>query len=297
MAVADDRGRAVWTAYDLRLIPFSQLVASAEAGVFPGDPRRLYVILKEPIGNGLGIDWPTVIHAWEVIDQIVRRVGEYGGAAATIAAALAFVRNRIRRGREAVVRNMPAWSQRGGRPYDLFRLLTRRSWSAAEVGELLGCSEEDAEALLGLFGFAYNEGDRLWNRASDDAARILSAAFEEASATDFLFSNEEREQFAQRIEEMLRTGELPPERAYEVEPDEPQFFEILSLTLSPDGIVGQARIGGRTAAIEVPAHAMSAAASSEFHDMLARAYRVLAAEIGRFGADAASKSGVADDER
>ncbi|MEX1357428.1 MAG: hypothetical protein WD981_02280 [Gaiellaceae bacterium] len=292
MSVVDEYGRAVWTAYDLRLVPFSQVLASAEAGVFPGDPRCLYIILREPIGNGLGIDWPTVVHAWEVIDQIVRRVGEYGGAVATIAAALALVRSRIRRGRDAIIRNMPQWSQRGARPYDVARLLTQRTWSVAELAGLLGCSEEDAEAVLDLFGFARSDRDGLWHQSEDDAARILAAAFEEAAATHFDFTAQEREEFAQRIEELVRTGEPPPERTYDVELDESQFFEILSLTLSPQGIVGQARVGGRTAAIEIPAETMGVEETGEFHDMLARAYRLLAMEIGRFGVDTVNTSGV-----
>jgi hypothetical protein len=210
LTLVDDEGRVIWTAYDLRLVPYWQLVRAVEAGAVRGDPRRLYVILKEPIGDGLGIDWPTILDAWRIVDEIVMRIGGYAGAAAGLAGAYQYVRHRLEAGREAVARNAPRWAQRGGHPYDVFRLLASRgSWSAQDLATLLGCSEDDAVSVLALYGFGYNEADGRWRQDADDAARVLSVAFEEASAMRFELSDA-HDEFAARVEQLVRTGERPP---------------------------------------------------------------------------------------
>ncbi len=248
LALLDEGGRATWTSHDLRLIPYSELVRSAEVDAVTGDPRRLYLILREPTGNGLGIDWPTILHAWELIDEVVGRVGAYGGAAATIVAAGHYLRARLARGREAVDRNVHRWSQRGAWPYTLFRFLDRPRWSASRLAELLGCSDEDAEAVLALFGFAYSEEEDVWRRRGDDAGRILSQAFEEAAEADIELSDHKRQVFEERIDQLVRSGVRPPEREYPAE-DFPSWEEIerwqrIRGTLLTGGIATGAFVAG-----------------------------------------------------
>jgi hypothetical protein len=282
MTLVDDEGRAIWTAHDLRLIPYSQLVQSADAGAIRGDPRRLYVVLREPIGNGLGIDWPSLVQAWHAVDEIVARIGQYGGAAVAMSGAYRYVRNRLRRGMETVGRNAPRWSQRGANPYAVFRLLTLRpTWAASDLRRLLGCSEDDAEATLELFGFAYQEGDGLWHQAGDQAAGVLAAIFDEAASTRFELSAEEGRQFEERIDELLRTGEPPPERTYGFE-EEHQFFELVSVALTSENIVAHGRIGGRDVQLQL---GIQETAGTEYDELWALAYRLLTREVVRIGAD------------
>lgn len=281
MTLVDDDGRVVWAAYDLRLVPYSQLVQSVAAGAVRGDPRRLYVILKEPVGNGLGIDWATLVQAWHVVDEIVGRVGEYGGAIAAVAGAYNYVRRHLREGSEAVVRNAPRWSQRGGNPYDVFQLLTsREQWAEDDLAQLLGCSQEDVARVLGVFGFARSEHDGLWHREGDDAARVLAAAFEEAAATHFDVSDDEKREFETRIEQLVQTGERPPERTYDLF-EEPKFFELVSFAISPEGFVGHGRIGRS----EVHIQRAAEDAPASYAQLWSLAYQLTASEVVRLATD------------
>jgi hypothetical protein len=80
----------------------------------------------------------------------------------------------------------------------------RPSWSAEDLSTLLGCSFEDVEAMLALFGFSYVDG--LWRQEGDDAARILAAAFEEAAATRFELSEDDRQEFEACVEQLVRSA-------------------------------------------------------------------------------------------
>lgn len=226
MTLVDDRGRALWTAHDLRLIPYSQLTDSVAAGAVDGDAERLYVVLREPIGNGIGIDWPTIIQAWEVIDHVVARVGQYGGAAAAVAAAAGFIRARLGRGRQAIDENVQRISQAGASPYALARFLDDKPWSAALLAEFLGSSEDDAVAILELFGFAFDASTTQWRRGQDLAASILASAFEEAAAAEIAISEAGRRDFETRIEQLVRTGEPPPPVHYFGDDDVPAWEEL-----------------------------------------------------------------------
>jgi hypothetical protein len=284
LTLVDDEGRVIWTAHDVRFIPYSQLVRSVEAGVVVGDPRSLYLILKEPIGNGLGIDWAEIVQAWQIVDDVVRRIGDYGGAAAALVAAYHLIRTRIARGRDALARNVHRWSQRGGHPYGLFKLLTSRTaWDADDLGRLLGCSLEDAEAVLELFGFSQSDADALWHREADEAARLLSAAFDEAAATPYELIAPGQGSFEARVEVLLRTGERPPEGDRELEEDLPRFLEVVSLGLTSQGVVGHARIGRSEVHVQLAAEEIQ---GTEFSELWELAYQLLSREISRLGVDA-----------
>jgi hypothetical protein len=155
----------------------------------------------------------------ELVDAIAIRVGEYTGAYIAIHKAIKYFRERIGRGREAVDRNAHRFDQHGAWPYSLVRFLSRReSWNPEELAEFLGCTAEDAEQILALFGFGYDESDGLWHRDGDEAGRLLAAALDEVVAVrDLLLSDSDRQLFESRIEELLSNGERPAEAPYGAE--------------------------------------------------------------------------------
>jgi hypothetical protein len=217
LALVDSDGKVTWNVWDLRLIPYGELVRSVEAGAIVGDPRRVYLILREPIGDGIGIDWSSLLDAlgvaWKVAEHVVTTYEIARGTRAVIEN----VRDRLTRAREAARRNMFGWAQRGAEPSAIARFLSRDAWSASTLAAFLGCSKEDAEALLALLGFAFDERTSEWRRTNDDeAGALLLGIYEEAAwyGADLLISSEAREEFQRRVEELLRTGERPAERAY-----------------------------------------------------------------------------------
>ena len=109
------------------------------------------------------------------------------------------------------------WDQRGAYPHSFREFLQGRSWEAATLARLLGCTAEEAAAVLGVYGFAYEEGEGLWHPQGDDAARLLDVITMEAVRD--LHEDEDParqlEEFRERVETLLRTGEPPPEPVYD----------------------------------------------------------------------------------
>ncbi len=92
----------------------------------------------------------------------------------------------------------------------------------------------------------------------------------EWQGADLTLLDDEQPEFLARVDQMLRTGEPPPERTFDFEePDElPEFFEIISLTVAPEGVIGQGRIAGREIQIQVPAEAIGPERQTDFAELL-----------------------------
>lgn len=116
LTVTDNRGTVAWNAWDLRLISYGQLVCSIDAEAIEGDPTRLYLILREPIGNGVGIDWPAVLQAWELAWSVADRLATAGGAAYAGKEIYQRVQARLERGRRAASTHGPRLAQEGAWP-------------------------------------------------------------------------------------------------------------------------------------------------------------------------------------
>jgi hypothetical protein len=283
-SVVDDDGRVLWSAYDLRLIPYEQLRRSVDAGAIEGDPERLYLILKEPVGDGIGVDWPTLVEAVKLMWAIADHVATAGGAAWALKAIGGALRERLRRGEHAVAENAHRWAQRGAWPGTFARFLRRETWSSTTLADLLGCSVEDAEALLGLFGFAYSDEDGLWHKEGDAAGRVLAALYRETELTRFELSTGEREEFEARVEHLLTTGHSLPEPTFDF--DEPQpTFELASFAMTSEGIAGQATIGGRQVQMQIPIEELELEQIPQFNALFDAASRLIRSEAARFGAD------------
>jgi hypothetical protein len=207
LTLVDERGRAVWEVSP-EDAPFEQIVRAAEAGALEGDPSRIYLNLTPPAGDGIFVDWPTLVQAWDVCWEILDRIDTAVGAAAAAEFVRRKLRNRIGRGRPAVDRYAPSWAQRNGSPRGLAELLARRSWSSEEVARLLGISGGEADAVLGIFGFAQDGEDGRWYRAGDQAAALLDDALEEI--WHYPISEGGERVFRLRVDEIFRTGSTAP---------------------------------------------------------------------------------------
>jgi len=208
--LVDDAGRAIWGVHDMRLVTYGEVLASADAGALAGDPLRVHIILREGIGNGIGLDWPALFQglqiAWQVAWEVAERVAVIGG----VAAAVKLVRDRLGKGREAVARNAPQWDRRGAAPHAFSLFLAIHPWDIAHLAKLLDCSPADARAVLEVFGYARG-GDGLWHPANDEAAQMLSSVFEEAEWHMPYPSKEQQQRFRERIGVLLETGRRPPD--------------------------------------------------------------------------------------
>jgi hypothetical protein len=212
IALIDEHGVAFWNAWDYRLIPYQDVLDSVEAGAMEGDPRHLALILREHAGNGVILDWPDLLQAWDVAWEVAKAVGVVGGVAATAKLVIDSVQSRIERGRQSVWKQAPRWSRRGAsHPPVISSFLADRTWDPEALSQFLACSLEDAEAALEVFGYAQAETG-LWEREGDEPARLLRLIYSDAVTWHGDRPAEEwLPEFRQRVEVILTTGQAPPE--------------------------------------------------------------------------------------
>jgi hypothetical protein len=211
LIVVDDDDRALWSAWDYRLIPYAQFVRAVEAGAMPGDAGKLFLVLRYPGGDGVGLSWPDLIESIETAWEVGRIIAEAGGIYAAYRIVHDLVQARLRRGEELLQEHAHRWDQRDASPASFRAFLGERAWDSRTLARLLGCSDDDAKGVLELFGYARSEADGLWHPAYDDAARIMTVILDEASA----YAHEDRgpggkREYRRRAEHFLRTGEVLP---------------------------------------------------------------------------------------
>jgi hypothetical protein len=172
VTLADEEGRAIWNNY-FKEVTHEELLWAAEVGALEGDPNRLYLLTWAGFGNGLIADLTTLMNLWDLAWYVLEKVGAgYAGYEA-----LRRISNRIRRGREVTADHESSWQARGGDPGTLSEFLRHRPSTAGEVAGLLGCTDEEAEAVLWAFGFAPDEAG-LWRLQADEEAKFLRAIWE-----------------------------------------------------------------------------------------------------------------------
>src|SRR5262249_46685694 len=133
---------------------------------------------------------------------------------------------------------------------------------------------------------AYGESGDVWHERGDAAAAVLAAVFDEAAWANLEFGESERNRVIERIEQLLVTGQQPPTPSYESE-EAAESFEIVTVTVSDEGITGQARLGERFIVIQLPTTAIS----FEIYDELrALARQLIEGEVSRLASDMVSSS-------
>ncbi len=121
-------------------------------------------------------------------------------------------RRRSAKASSAVERHGPAWAERGVAPSDLLQLLASRQRSTAEVSSLLGCTAEEAEALLWGLGFAHDPATGTWVHRGDEIARFLADDIELSFADAISMLGDQGllgELAANRLTQILITGGAP----------------------------------------------------------------------------------------
>jgi hypothetical protein len=214
IVVVDDDGAAFWGQWDYRLITYDDVVRAIEAGAMEGDPARLVLILRQAAGNGVVVDWPSLLQVLDVAWDVIQAMAAAGGAGVTVGAIYRAVRDRLRRGREAAAEQAPRWARRGAAfPHTLTSFLGSRAWSEEDLARLLDCRVDEATAVLELFGFARDD-DGLWRQEGDEPARLLRLIYEDVVRSyGDRTADEAKAEFRERITTILVTGQAisPPD--------------------------------------------------------------------------------------
>jgi hypothetical protein len=265
--LVDESDRVVWNVSDFGAIPFSQVVRSAATGTIRGDVSRIYLVLQAPAGNGMLVDWPTLVDGWRVAYAVIEHTAAFGGALAAVTAARKLLKNRLRRGIDTVRRYRPAWTQRGGAPHNLETLIRNREWRSEDLSAVLGCSEGDAEAVLEIFGF--EEKDGRWRPGSDPISRVLQAVHDEIQYSYHLRYSEFEPLLHERLTSYLADGQRPSEEETEASPYE--AFELIGFTVAEDALTYQVRLGESVIGGQVPLYHLDEA--SDIDDLTRRIVR------------------------
>ena len=204
LVLLDEEGHARWT-WHWKDEPYSEIIRAGEAGNLGGDPRRPYLMLQPGIGNGVLPDFPTLLELW---DLLWNDVGEELLKGAALAELARRAIRRARRASEPIESNYAKWAANGGRPDNVRKLLNAHAWDTERLGEVLGCSPEQAEAFL--LGFGHVRGsDGLWRPGDDPESRFIwvtAHLIVQAPATQRKFLMQLMED---RLRELSDTGQVP----------------------------------------------------------------------------------------
>ena len=173
LVLVDRDGRAIFGVYDHRAVRFSDLVRASEAGTLDGDPLRPYLMLDFGWGDVPPVDWTTVQQALKVVWEVLQAVGVVGGVVTTVVGAKRWLAERVGRADQALAAH-PEWMQKGYRPDQFRRLLVSPDMTTDQLAQLLGCTEEEAEAVFWAMGFALDPETAQWSDMGDEAAEMLA---------------------------------------------------------------------------------------------------------------------------
>ena len=194
---------------------YSDLLRASQSGLVDGDVTNLYLFLPTAFGDFGGFGWPEVLAALGVVWQVIDHTATAFDLASGIhwsKSLLDRLRRRSERRVEVLTRYAPSWRERGAAPADLDRLLSLRAWKADEVGALLGCSLEQAEAILWALGASYNHADRRWYVERTPEDKMVHGDFQIAIWADRRAEDQRElgESAKDRLRRYLETGK-PPE--------------------------------------------------------------------------------------
>jgi hypothetical protein len=219
MTLVDDDGRARW-AVPYREVTFGQLVRAAEAGTVAGDPRRLYLILLPPQGDGVMATWSVLLEGLRIAQHVLEMMATAGGAIAFGKFVLDQARQRIGNGRQTIQAHYLDWSERGARPDNFAAMLGVGPWHGADLAQLLGCSLDEAQAILWVYGYE-QAASGLWRRGESETAQLVGMVNDDVALTQAWNPNSNFElEMVRRAEGLVTTGEALPEPSSEPEPVE-----------------------------------------------------------------------------
>lgn len=162
--IVDESGRVRWGRGSWTEITYQELLRSFQAGTLPGDPTGLSLMRPFRGAGGAVAAWEAFLITWEALDGVLTAYGLYelGGKIAS----------RVRRGRKTMEKNLPDWQLRGAMTHNFIYLLRQQPWHPSPLGRLLGCSPEEAAAVLELYGYSRG-ADGLYYPGRDGAEGFL----------------------------------------------------------------------------------------------------------------------------
>lgn len=213
LTVVNSSGLVVWN------VPWQQAVLAdlfraGDAGVLGGDPRRPYLVLPHEFGDFWGYEWGEVLQALKLMhdhfhDAMAYLADEVAGAA-VVGAVLRRIVHRVR-GIEKLREKVPSWQERGSAPKQFDEMLAAKVWNGDELASLLGCTPNEAEAILWALGASFNDADGRWYLARSDEDQFLHdnllLAIWQQPVGD---GDAIRDIYRGRLDEFLRTFRPPP---------------------------------------------------------------------------------------
>jgi hypothetical protein len=185
---------------------YMDVIRAADAGLINGDPRGLFLIRQAFAGGPwYAQDWQTLLDLLLISERMLEHLG---GAADGIQAALGV----IQRAREAMRRRMPRWTQRQVTTDRLQSMVKRKHWSTGELASLLGCTDDEAGAVLEYLGYAPSPGAE-WLPRTDAAGHVLEAVRDVIRVMPGRVYEphlDEDRLLGDHLEDRLRTGAITP---------------------------------------------------------------------------------------
>jgi hypothetical protein len=143
------------------------LIASAEAGLIQGDPKRIYLVPYPSQGVISDLDWPAVLETLKMVDNVLIHIGAtYAGVQGIISV--------LRKGGAILATSWRKWAKRGGGLEDVQRLAQVKGWQPGDLAQGLEIPDTDAELLLRMFGYLPT-GDGGWVRGTDELSQTAGA--------------------------------------------------------------------------------------------------------------------------
>ena len=203
ITLVDEAGQASW-GHPFDNVTFGHLLRAAQAGAVTGDPLRPYLVLNAPMGNGVSALWPLFLEAWRMVLPILEGIDTLGGGLVIPAAWLVTrLRNRLRSTPAVLESKHEEWAARGALPGEFLRFLDQHPWSQERLARLLGCTTEEAGALLAGRGFTYDPEDARWHLLSNPDARLLGELWQAAVYLDAIDAESAREEITRKVEDIL----------------------------------------------------------------------------------------------
>jgi len=202
--VVQPDGRAFWKR-DFRVARYGDLLEASRLGLFPGDPRRVYLIRDAPYAGGPAPDWAALLSGVAVLHELLASKARAEGS-------IAFgdeLRVRVDHARSSLKAASPALEERGARPASFRDSLGSGPWTVADLTALLGIPDDQVDGLLTAFGFAAVDGG-LWHPRADAESELLSDLHSEIElcyAGEGARSPEKR--LRERLRKYLASGKRP----------------------------------------------------------------------------------------
>lgn len=227
VTLVDESGRARWGVWRSEAT-YGDIRTAASVGALTGNPTQLYLNVRPTPAGGLALlDWEMFLQIWRVGSAIAEKLA----VANEVHDLYRKVRDRLA-GSKVVESKAEEWIRRNGYAYYIEHMLRGEDWSSFKLAGLLGCTVDEAESILGLYGYeqaepgkwAYAAGnERLGLPSTDLSARVVRAYTKQAlfqSALDGSTPEDElAELFCEIVRQAVEDGRLPelPFEGYERE--------------------------------------------------------------------------------